>query len=180
MCDSVASDRTVRVPEYAGGERARGGHGGQDASRACEAARAEPRHTLRMAFGGGRLGRHGSARSVLGRGRRHHEDTIPSSVFGLVHGAVRRCYQCLEGFALRTHLGHTEARRELDVPPFEMDDGLLHLLSQTFRELIGILGVRVWQENGELLTAYASRDIRLPTCFGHDPGQVLEHFVPTA
>ena len=68
-------------------------------------------------------------RSVFRRGRRHDEDTVLSSLFGLVHGAVRHRNEGLEGLALRAHLSDTEARREFDVPVVSMDDGLLHLLT---------------------------------------------------
>ena len=65
----------------------------------------------------------------------------------------------------------TEARREPDLTVVETDDGLLHLLPQTFREFSSVACVRLREENGELLSAYASRYIGLPACTGNDPSQ---------
>ncbi|MCH7630391.1 MAG: tetratricopeptide repeat protein, partial [Proteobacteria bacterium] len=110
--------------------------------------------------------------------RRRDEDTILSSLFGFVHGAVRRRNEGLEGLAPGVHLCDTEARRELDLRPAEMDDRLLHLLPETLREFMGVSCVRVRQENGEFLSAYTSGYIGLSACAGNDTGQGPDHFVP--
>ena len=119
-----------------------------------------------------------SESSVFRCGRCRDEDTILSSFFSLVHGGVRRRNECLEGLAPGAHLYDTEARREPDLTVVETDDGLLHLLPQTFREFLSVSCVRLREENGELLSAYTSRYIGLSACTGNDPSQALDHFIP--
>ena len=61
--------------------------------------------------------------------RRRDEDTIPSSLFSFVHGAIRGRNECLEGLAPNAHLCDTEARSEFYLTVFELDHRLLHLFA---------------------------------------------------